>query len=94
MHELDFSLIESEGNDLLLSEPLQQPMQNPVRFVVGDPQVRFVGLALLLAAGVYAFWIAPQAWTSVAVYAALAFYLLARGAGAFSIDGAVAATVR
>jgi putative oxidoreductase len=55
---------------------------------------RLVGLALLAMCAVFAWWIAPYAWTSVAVLAALALYLFARGGGALSIDGAIAATTR
>ncbi|WP_339745951.1 hypothetical protein [uncultured Maricaulis sp.] len=55
---------------------------------------RLVGLVLLLAAAVFAWWIAPQAWTSAAVYGALAFYLAVRGGGSVSIDGAIMATLR
>lgn len=55
---------------------------------------RLAGLVLLLACGVYAVWIAPEAWAAAAVFAALAFYLFARGGGALSIDGAIVATTR
>ncbi|WP_417476406.1 hypothetical protein [Maricaulis sp.] len=55
---------------------------------------RLVGLALLLAAIVFAWWIAPQAWTSAAVYGALAFYLCVRGGGGLSVDGAVIGALR
>ncbi|SDL62084.1 DoxX family membrane protein [Maricaulis salignorans] len=55
---------------------------------------RIVGLALLIAAIVFAWWIAPQAWTSAAVYGALAFYLCVRGGGGLSVDGAVMGALR
>ncbi|WP_417469523.1 DoxX family protein [Maricaulis sp.] len=55
---------------------------------------RFVGLALLLATAVFAWWVAPQAWTSAAVYGAVAFYLCVRGGGALSVDGVIVATLR
>lgn len=55
---------------------------------------RFVGLALIMASAIFAWWIAPYAWTSVVVFAALAFYLMMRGGGALSVDGAIAATIR
>ncbi len=55
---------------------------------------RFVGLGLLLACAVFVWWIAPAAWTSIAVYAAIAFYLMVRGGGALSVDGMIAATIR
>ena len=55
---------------------------------------RLVGLALLLACGVYGLWIAPQAWGAVIIVGALAFYLFARGGGALSVDGAIVATTR
>ncbi len=55
---------------------------------------RLVGLVLLAACAIYAFWIMPEAWTSVVVFAASGFYLFARGGGAVSIDGAIVATLR
>ncbi|WP_291845116.1 TQO small subunit DoxD [Maricaulis sp.] len=55
---------------------------------------RLVGLVLLAACAVHAFWIMPEAWTSVMVFAASGFYLFARGGGALSIDGAIVATLR
>lgn len=55
---------------------------------------RLVGLALLLATAVFAWWIAPQAWTTAVVYAALAFYLSVRGGGSVSVDGAIVATLK
>ena len=55
---------------------------------------RIVGLVLALAGGAYIFWIAPDAWQSAIVFEAVAFYLFARGSGALSIDGALAATAR
>ena len=55
---------------------------------------RLAGLVLLAAAGVYAAWIAPEAWPAAAVFAAAAFYLFARGGGALSVDGAIVATTR
>ncbi|WP_417487191.1 TQO small subunit DoxD [Maricaulis sp.] len=62
-------------------------------FLVGF-LTRLVGFVLLIACGVYAFWVMPDAWTSVAVLAAAGFYLFARGGGAFSIDGAIVATLK
>jgi putative oxidoreductase len=55
---------------------------------------RLVGLALLLAAGVYGLWVAPEVWPMTLRFAAAAFYLFARGGGSLSIDGAVVATTR
>jgi putative oxidoreductase len=55
---------------------------------------RLVGLALLLATAIFAWWVAPQAWSSAVVYGALAFYLCVRGGGAVSVDGAILATLR
>ncbi|MDF1767849.1 hypothetical protein [Maricaulis sp.] len=55
---------------------------------------RLVGLTLLIACAIYAFWVLPEAWTSVAVFAAIGFYLFARGGGGLSIDGAIVATLR
>ena len=55
---------------------------------------RFVGLGLLLASAIYAWWVAPQAWPSALMFAAMAFYLFARGGGALSVDGALVATAR
>ena len=55
---------------------------------------RFIGLALLLATVVFAWWIAPQAWTSAAVYGAMAFYLCVRGGGGLSVDGAIMGAMR
>ena len=55
---------------------------------------RFVGLTLLLATAVFAWWIAPQAWAGAIVYGALAFYLCVRGGGALSVDGAILSTLR
>ncbi len=37
---------------------------------------RIVGLALLLATAVFAWWVAPHAWTSAAVFGAWAFDLV------------------
>ena len=55
---------------------------------------RIVGFILILAGGVYMLWVAPDAWQSAIVFEAVAFYLFARGSGALSIDGALAATAR
>ena len=55
---------------------------------------RLVGLALLVACGVYMTWIAPDAWPAAVLFAALAFHLFARGGGALSVDGAIVATTR
>jgi putative oxidoreductase len=55
---------------------------------------RIVGLCLLAGSAIYAWWIVPEAWPSAAIFAAMAFYLFARGGGALSIDGALAATTR
>ncbi|WP_412546836.1 DoxX family protein [Maricaulis sp. MIT060901] len=55
---------------------------------------RVVGFVLVLAGAAYIFWIAPDAWQSAVVFEAIAFYLFARGSGALSIDGALAATTR
>lgn len=55
---------------------------------------RIVGLGLLFASAIYAWWVAPQAWPSALVLAAMAFYLFARGGGALSVDGALTATTR
>lgn len=55
---------------------------------------RFVGLFLLAACCVFGSWVAPEAWTSVIVYGALAFYLMVRGGGGLSVDGMIAATIR
>jgi putative oxidoreductase len=55
---------------------------------------RLVGFSLLIACAIYAFWVMPEAWTSVAVMAAAGFYLFARGGGALSVDGAIVATLR
>lgn len=55
---------------------------------------RFVGLALIIASAIFCWWIAPYAWTSIVVFAALAFYLMMRGAGGLSVDRAISATTR
>lgn len=55
---------------------------------------RFVGLALLAVCAVFAWWIAPQAWTSIVIIAGLAFYLTVRGGGALSVDGMLTASIR
>ena len=55
---------------------------------------RIAGLALLAGCAVYATWIAPEAWPAAVIVAAMSFYLFARGGGAFSIDGAIAGTLR
>lgn len=55
---------------------------------------RLVGVVLLAACGVYGVWIAPDAWAATTVFAAMAFYLFARGGGALSVDGAIVATTR
>ena len=55
---------------------------------------RFVGLALLATCAVFAWWIAPQAWSSIMIIAAIAFYLTVRGGGRLSVDGALMATFR
>ena len=55
---------------------------------------RVIGFVLVLAGGAYICWIAPDAWQSAIVFEAIAFYLFARGSGALSIDGALAATTR
>jgi putative oxidoreductase len=55
---------------------------------------RFVGLALVMASAVFSWWVAPYAWSSIVVFGALAFYLMVRGGGALSVDGAIAATIR
>jgi putative oxidoreductase len=55
---------------------------------------RLVGLALLIATAIFAWWVAPEAWTSACVYAALAFYLAVRGGGGLSVDGAIMSTMR
>ncbi|BDX00985.1 TQO small subunit DoxD [Maricaulis maris] len=55
---------------------------------------RLVGFVLLTACAIYGFWVLPEAWTSVVLFAAISFYLFARGGGALSIDGAIVATLR
>ena len=55
---------------------------------------RVTGFVLLLSAAVYAGYVMPEAWTSAAPVAALAFYLFARGGGAMSLDGAIVASTR
>jgi len=55
---------------------------------------RFVGLALLIATAIFAWWVAPQAWSSAVVYSALAFYLCVRGGGGLSVDGAILSTLK
>lgn len=55
---------------------------------------RIVGLVLLLATFAHMSWIAPDAWMSAAVFGAVSFYLFARGGGALSLDGSLAATTR
>jgi putative oxidoreductase len=55
---------------------------------------RLVGLMLLIAAGFYAFALQPDSALTAALFAALSFYLFARGGGALSLDGAIVATAR
>lgn len=55
---------------------------------------RIVGLVLVFATAVYILWISPESWASAAVFGAIAFYLFARGGGALSLDGSLAATTR
>jgi len=55
---------------------------------------RVVGFALLIACAIFYGWVAPHAWPSIVIYAGMAFYLFARGAGALSLDGAISATTR
>ncbi|WP_300551793.1 TQO small subunit DoxD [Maricaulis sp.] len=55
---------------------------------------RLVGFVLLAFSLAYLLWIVPDSWVSVSVFAAVSFYLFARGSGALSVDGALAATTR
>ncbi|WP_300544144.1 TQO small subunit DoxD [Maricaulis sp.] len=55
---------------------------------------RLAGVALLLASWIYGVWVAPEAWPMTVMFAAMSFYLFARGGGGLSIDGAIVATTR
>ena len=63
-------------------------------FLVAGFLTRLSGLGLLLGILAYLIWVSPLAWPIAIVHGAAAFYLFARGGGAFSIDGAIVATAR
>lgn len=78
----------------LLAQAAVWGAQLCVLLLVLGVAMRLVGLVLMLASLAYASWVAPEAWSAVLVFSALSFYLFARGGGALSVDGAIAAAAR
>jgi len=56
--------------------------------------VRFAGLAVMIGAIWHSVFVMPDAWPTNLIYAVMGFYLLLRGAGAFSLDWALARLAR